>query len=342
MAFRPKDTGSWAPPPPPAQRQSSARRTGSREPTRPRSMAPSSSAGISPLSAAPRASGAASGRVTRRLYCMESPESWFEDFGEATLVCGEASIPLDPDFAAVVDTAKYHVFLTGTIPIRISRVGSRSRRVPRACERRSRRAFSGASSRNGKTSRRPVSSRSRYRRHRSCRTCRLRSMIRCQRSRAFRGRGRYRRGRMERRRPYGARGPGASALGLVEVSARHLLPLQAPPAVIVHGGAVEGTTVFSARQPNLGFAALRLRDARTDPCKTLPSPPSSRRAISRSRARWQSLSTAFIETCRSSCSSPTRQTGTSIRRRSRSRSSVSPISTSRSSNVSAFTTPSSR
>jgi len=48
----------------------------------------------------------------RRLYCVESPESWFEDFGEAALACGEASITLDPDFAAVVDTSKYHVFLT--------------------------------------------------------------------------------------------------------------------------------------------------------------------------------------------------------------------------------------
>jgi hypothetical protein len=48
----------------------------------------------------------------RRLYCVESPESWFEDFGEGTMVCGEASIDLDPDFAAVVDTSKYHVFLT--------------------------------------------------------------------------------------------------------------------------------------------------------------------------------------------------------------------------------------
>ena len=49
----------------------------------------------------------------RRLYCVESPESWFEDFGRGTLVCGEAQIRLDPDFAAVVDTAEYHVFLTG-------------------------------------------------------------------------------------------------------------------------------------------------------------------------------------------------------------------------------------
>jgi hypothetical protein len=49
----------------------------------------------------------------RRLYCVESPESWFEDFGESQLACGEASITLDPDFAAVADLSRYHVFLTG-------------------------------------------------------------------------------------------------------------------------------------------------------------------------------------------------------------------------------------
>ena len=49
----------------------------------------------------------------RRLYCVESPESWFEDFGRGTLACGEAEVPFDPDFAAVVDTSDYHVFLTG-------------------------------------------------------------------------------------------------------------------------------------------------------------------------------------------------------------------------------------
>jgi hypothetical protein len=48
----------------------------------------------------------------RLLYCVESPESWFEDFGEGTLECGQAEVTLDPDFAAVVDTEKYHVFLT--------------------------------------------------------------------------------------------------------------------------------------------------------------------------------------------------------------------------------------
>jgi hypothetical protein len=49
----------------------------------------------------------------RRLYCVESPESWFEDFGRGTLVCGEARVPLDRDFAGVVDATDYHVFVTG-------------------------------------------------------------------------------------------------------------------------------------------------------------------------------------------------------------------------------------
>jgi hypothetical protein len=49
----------------------------------------------------------------RRLYCMESPESWFEDFGKGQLECGQAEVTLDPDFAAVVHVDDYHVFLTG-------------------------------------------------------------------------------------------------------------------------------------------------------------------------------------------------------------------------------------
>ncbi|HKQ07274.1 MAG TPA: hypothetical protein VJ464_19270 [Blastocatellia bacterium] len=48
----------------------------------------------------------------RLLYCMESPESWFEDFGEARLVDGKAEVLLDPDFAAVIKSNKYHVFVT--------------------------------------------------------------------------------------------------------------------------------------------------------------------------------------------------------------------------------------
>jgi len=48
----------------------------------------------------------------RRLYCMESPDTWFEDFGEAGLANGRAEVPLPTDFAAIVDTAGYHVFVT--------------------------------------------------------------------------------------------------------------------------------------------------------------------------------------------------------------------------------------
>jgi hypothetical protein len=48
----------------------------------------------------------------RVLYCMESPESWFEDFGEGTLTNGKAEVALDPDFAALVETSKMHVFIT--------------------------------------------------------------------------------------------------------------------------------------------------------------------------------------------------------------------------------------
>jgi hypothetical protein len=48
----------------------------------------------------------------RRLYCVESPESWFEDFGKSRLECGEAIVPIDPDFAAVTEMHDYHVFVT--------------------------------------------------------------------------------------------------------------------------------------------------------------------------------------------------------------------------------------
>ncbi|MGI8690438.1 MAG: hypothetical protein ACR2M3_17805 [Thermomicrobiales bacterium] len=48
----------------------------------------------------------------RLLYCVESPEAWFEDFGSGTLASGKADIALDADFAALVDTKDYHVFLT--------------------------------------------------------------------------------------------------------------------------------------------------------------------------------------------------------------------------------------
>jgi hypothetical protein len=49
----------------------------------------------------------------RLLYCQESPENWFEDFGEGRLADGKAVIEIDPLFAQTVNTSvKYHVFLT--------------------------------------------------------------------------------------------------------------------------------------------------------------------------------------------------------------------------------------
>jgi len=48
----------------------------------------------------------------RLLYSMESPESWFEDFGASRLVRGRTRVKLDRDFAAVIRTGHYHVFLT--------------------------------------------------------------------------------------------------------------------------------------------------------------------------------------------------------------------------------------
>ena len=48
----------------------------------------------------------------RVLYSLESPESWFEDFGEGTLVDGKAEVKIDADFATVVKADGYHIFLT--------------------------------------------------------------------------------------------------------------------------------------------------------------------------------------------------------------------------------------
>jgi hypothetical protein len=49
----------------------------------------------------------------RSLYAMESPQNWFEDFGQATLVAGEAVVSIEPIFAQTVNLADgYLVFLT--------------------------------------------------------------------------------------------------------------------------------------------------------------------------------------------------------------------------------------
>lgn len=48
----------------------------------------------------------------RQLYCVESPESWFEDFGTGKLSSGRAEVTLEDTFAKLVSTKDYHVFLT--------------------------------------------------------------------------------------------------------------------------------------------------------------------------------------------------------------------------------------
>lgn len=48
----------------------------------------------------------------RRMYCQESPEPWFEDFGRGTLDQGRAEVTLDPGFVGVVKADEYDVFLT--------------------------------------------------------------------------------------------------------------------------------------------------------------------------------------------------------------------------------------
>jgi len=49
----------------------------------------------------------------RLLYAVESPENWFEDFGKAQLIRGQAVVKLDPIFVETVSTENdYHVFLT--------------------------------------------------------------------------------------------------------------------------------------------------------------------------------------------------------------------------------------
>jgi hypothetical protein len=49
-------------------------------------------------------------RTHRVLYCMESPELWFEDFGTAKLRRGRAVVKPDADFAKVIKRGDYRVF----------------------------------------------------------------------------------------------------------------------------------------------------------------------------------------------------------------------------------------
>jgi len=42
----------------------------------------------------------------RKLYAMESPQSWFEDFGSAQVVNGQAMVPIEPIFAQTVNLTR--------------------------------------------------------------------------------------------------------------------------------------------------------------------------------------------------------------------------------------------
>ncbi len=49
----------------------------------------------------------------RKLYAVESPGNFFEDFGQGQLANGQATVAIDPIFAQTVNLAEtYHVFLT--------------------------------------------------------------------------------------------------------------------------------------------------------------------------------------------------------------------------------------
>jgi hypothetical protein len=51
----------------------------------------------------------------QQLYCVEAPEPWFEDLGEAQLTEGEARVELDPRYVAAIG-GKYQVHLTAYAP----------------------------------------------------------------------------------------------------------------------------------------------------------------------------------------------------------------------------------
>jgi hypothetical protein len=60
-----------------------------------------------PITAVPFPDG-----TRRALYCMGSPELWFEDFGTGKLKRGRAVVKLDTDFAKVIKRGDYRVFPT--------------------------------------------------------------------------------------------------------------------------------------------------------------------------------------------------------------------------------------
>jgi hypothetical protein len=49
-------------------------------------------------------------RSNASVYCQESPEPYFEDFGRAQLIGGVANVPLEREFASLVAGGDYMVF----------------------------------------------------------------------------------------------------------------------------------------------------------------------------------------------------------------------------------------
>jgi hypothetical protein len=54
---------------------------------------------------------ASDGNGHMTLYCVESPECWFEDFGAGRLQGGAVTVNVDPEFAQTIKTDAYHVFV---------------------------------------------------------------------------------------------------------------------------------------------------------------------------------------------------------------------------------------
>jgi hypothetical protein len=48
----------------------------------------------------------------RRVFCLESPDSMFEDFGRDKIVNGRGTVRLDPEFRAIIRGDEYEIFLT--------------------------------------------------------------------------------------------------------------------------------------------------------------------------------------------------------------------------------------
>lgn len=49
----------------------------------------------------------------RKMYSMESPNVWFEDFGQGQLASGQATVVIEPMFRSTINTdVPYHVFVT--------------------------------------------------------------------------------------------------------------------------------------------------------------------------------------------------------------------------------------